>query len=171
MSTYCKEFLALYLALKYFSHFIWGAEKPVIILTDNKSLTSFLQSKSLHPALWNFMDTVIAYNIVLAHIPGRANAAADFLSRLQSDPTQSLELQLHKSIPMKEIEIDMKAKTPDASMLAIENDQPEQVEPQPHISEDIINITNSNRALQNLIPHLNDLLACASKDTFQTVIS
>ena len=58
MSTYCKEFLALYCALEYFSHFIWGAEKPVIILTDNKSLTSFFQSKSLHPALWNFMHRV-----------------------------------------------------------------------------------------------------------------
>ena len=67
---------------------------------------------------------------------------------------------------MKEIEIDMKAKTPDASMLAIENDQPEQVEPQPHVlSEDIINIINWNRTLQNLIPHLNALLASASKDT------
>ena len=41
MSTYCKKFLALYFALECFSHFIWGAEKPVIILTDNKSLTSF----------------------------------------------------------------------------------------------------------------------------------
>ena len=112
------------------------------------------------------MDRVIAYNIVLAHIPGGANAATDFLSQMQTDPTQSLELQLHESIPMKEIEIDMKAKTPDASMLAIEIDQPEQVERQPHIlSEDIINIINSNHALQNLIPHFTDLLASASKDT------
>ena len=71
MSTYCREFLALYFALEYFCHFSWGAEKPVIILTDNKSLTSFFRSKSLHPALWNFMDRVIAYNIVLAHIPCR----------------------------------------------------------------------------------------------------
>ena len=91
-STYCKKFLTLYFALEYFSHFIWGAEKPVIILTDNRSLTSFFQSKSLHPALWNFMDRVIAYNIVLAHIPGRAKAAAAFVSRMQTDPTQSLEL-------------------------------------------------------------------------------
>ena len=166
MSTYCKEFLALYFALECFSHFIWGAEKPVIILTDNKSLTSFFQLKSLHPALWNFMDRVIAYNIVLTHIHGRGNAPADFLSRMQTDSTQSLELQLHESIPMKKIETDMKAKTPDASMLAMENDQPEQVEPQPHIlSQDIINIINSNHALQNLIPHLTDLLASASKDT------
>ena len=85
---------------------------------------------------------------------------------MQTDATQDLELQLHEAITMKEIEIDMKAKTSDASMLAIDNDQPEQVEPQLHIlSEDIINIINSNRALQNIIPHLNDLLASASKDT------
>ena len=166
MSTYCKKFLALYFALECFLHFIWGAEKPVNILTDNKNLTSFFQLKSLHPALWNFMDRVIAYNIVLAHLPGRANGAADFLSRMQTDPTQGLELQLHESIQMKEIEIDMKAKTPDASMLAIENDQPEQVEPQPPIlSEVIMNIINSIHALQNLNPHLTDLLASASKDT------
>ena len=162
MSTYCKEFLALYFALEYFSLFIWGAEIPVIILTDNKSVTCSFRSKSLHPALWNFMDRVIAYNIALAHILGQANAASDFLSRMQNDPTQSLELKFHESIPMKEIEIDMKTKTLDASMLAIESDQPEQVEPRSHnLSEDIINIVNSTHALQNLFPHLNDLLASA----------
>ena len=166
MPKYCKEFQAFYFALEYFSDFVWGAEKPVIILTDNKILTSFFQSKSLHPALWNFMGRVTAYNIVLGHIPGRASAAAVFLSIMQTDPTQTLELQLHESIPMKEIEIGMKAKTPDASMLAIEPDQPEAVEPQSHIlSEDILNIMNSNQALQNLIHHLNDFLASASKDT------
>ena len=89
------------------------------------------------------MDRVVGYSIVLAHIPGRANVAADFLPRKQTNPTQSLALHLHESIPMKEIELDMKAKTPDASMLAIDFDQPEQVELQPHnLSEDIENIIN-----------------------------
>ena len=41
MSTYCKEFLALYFALERFSHFIWGAEKPVMVFTDTKKLTIF----------------------------------------------------------------------------------------------------------------------------------
>ena len=136
MSTYCKEFLALYFALEHFSHFIWGAEKPVIVLTDNKSLTNFFQSKSLHPSLWKFMDREIAYNIVLANIPGKANAAADFISRMQTDPNESLELQLVDSIPMKQIEIDMKTKTPDASMLAIESLQ--EVEAKPTVPKDLI---------------------------------
>ena len=113
-----------------------------------------------------FHGRVIAYNTVFAHIPGRANAEENFLSRMQTNPTQSLELQLHDSIPVKEIEIDMKTKIPGVSMSAIESDQPEQVEPEPHIlSEDIITIINSNHALQNLFLHLNDLLAFASKDT------
>ena len=162
MSTYCKEFLALYFAQKHFSHFVWAAEKPVIVLTDNKSLTSFFQSKSLHPSLWNFMDRVIAYNIVLAHIPGKATAAADFLSRMQIDPTESLELQLVDSIPIKQIEKNMKAKTPDASMLAIESVQ--EVEAKPTVPKDLIEKIQFNDALQHLIPNLDEILKSASNN-------
>ena len=82
------------------------------------------------------MDRVIAYNIVLAHIPGKANAAADILWRMQTDPNESLELQLVGSIPMQQREIDKKAKTPDASMLAIESVQ--EVEAKPVVSKNLI---------------------------------
>ena len=47
------------------------------------------------------MDRIIAYNIILALISGKANAAADFLSGMQTDPTESLELQLVDSFLMK----------------------------------------------------------------------
>ena len=150
MSTYCKEFLVLYFALEQFSHSNWGAEKAVIVLTDNKNLKSFFQSNSLHPSLRNFMDRVIVYNIVLAHIPGKANAAADFSSRMQTDPIESLELQLLDSSPMKQIEIDMKAKTPDASMLAMETVQ--EVVAKPTVPKDLIEKIQSDETLQSLIP-------------------
>ena len=52
-SVYYKEFLALYFALDHFAHFILGATKPVLVLTENRSLTQFFQSKSIHPSLWN----------------------------------------------------------------------------------------------------------------------
>ena len=110
------------------------------------------------------MNRNIAYNILLADIPRRANAAADFLSRKQTDPNQILEIQLQKSYPMKKIEINVKAKTPDPSMIAIETDQPEPVKPQSHLFIGRY-YHNSNRALQNLIPQLNDLSASESKDT------
>ena len=154
--------MALYFALEHFSLSIWGAEKPVIVLTDIKNLTSFFQSKSLHPSLWNFMDRVIAYNIVLAHVPGKANAAADFLSRMQSDPNESLEHQVVDSIPMKQIEIDMKAKSPDASILAIESVQ--EVEAKPTVPKDLIEKIQSNDTLQSLIQKLDELLKSASYD-------
>ena len=108
------------------------------------------------------MDRVIAYNIVLEHIPGKANAAADFLSRMQTDPNESLELQLVDSIPMKQIEIDMKAKRPDASMLAIESVQ--EVEGKPTLPKDLIKKIQSNDTLQSLIPNLEEILKSASND-------
>ena len=120
-STYYKEVLALHVALQQFSHFIWGAEKPRIVLTDKKNFSSFFQSKSLHPTVWNFIDRVIAYTIVLAHIPRKVKAAAYFLSRMQTGPNESLKLQLVGSIPIKQMEIDLKPKTPDISMLTIES--------------------------------------------------
>ena len=46
-STYSIEFLGLYFALDHFSHFTWGTEKPVIVLTDKKSLVKFFQSKTI----------------------------------------------------------------------------------------------------------------------------
>ena len=120
-STYYKEFLGLYFALDHFSHFIWGTEKPVIILTDNKSLVQFFQSKTIPPSLWNLLDRLLSFNLVIAHIPGRANYAADFLSRIQTDPDQAIELKLTDHIPVKEIEIETMAKTPDVLMNAVED--------------------------------------------------
>ena len=59
MSIYAKEFLAIYFEFKKFGHIFWGAPKPVIILTDNKAVTRFFQTKIVPPALWNACDYVI----------------------------------------------------------------------------------------------------------------
>ena len=64
------------------------------------------------------------------------NATADFLSRMQTDPKENLELQLIDLIPTKQIEIDMKAKTPDASMLTIESN--EKIERKPTVIEELL---------------------------------
>ena len=99
-----------------FSHFFWDSDNPVLVLTDNKSLTRIFQAKTTPPSLWNYVDRVTAFNIVVAHIPGKANAAADFLSRLQSDPNERTELKLTDRIPIREIETDVRAKLPDNTM-------------------------------------------------------
>ena len=81
-SVYYKQFLALYFALDHFAHFFWGATKPVLVLTDNRSLTQLVQSTIIQPSLWNCLDRVMSFTILFAHIPGKANSAADFLSRM-----------------------------------------------------------------------------------------
>ena len=63
---------------------------------------------------------------------------------------------------MKQIEIDMKAKTPDGSILAIESVQ--EVEAKPTVPIDLIEKIQSNDALQHLIPNLDELLKSASND-------
>ena len=77
MSIHAKEFLAIYFAFMEYSHILWGSTKPVIVLTDNKSVTRFFQTKIIPPALWNACDFVLQFNFTIAHVPGRMNTAAD----------------------------------------------------------------------------------------------
>ena len=73
-----KEFLSVQYAYETFEHYIWGgSNKPIIVLTGNKSVTRFFQAKRLPGKLWNAVDYVLSFNFVLGHIPGKANAAAD----------------------------------------------------------------------------------------------
>ena len=72
----------------------------------------FFQSKVIPPTLWNHLDRVLSFNLVIAHIPGKANYAADFLSRIQTDKNACLTLKMKDKVPIKEIEIDTKALTP-----------------------------------------------------------
>ena len=48
MSIYSKDFLAIYIAFLEFAHILWEATKPTIVLTDNKSVTRFFQTKQSH---------------------------------------------------------------------------------------------------------------------------
>ena len=66
-----------------FAHVLWEATKPTIMLTDNKSVTRFFQTKAIPPVFWNACDYVLQFNFNIAHIAGSVNTAADFLSRLE----------------------------------------------------------------------------------------
>ena len=112
LSVYAKEFLAMHFAFNEFGHILWGAKKPVIVMPDNKALTRFFQVKQIPAKLWNFCDQALQVHFILAHIPGKDNPAADYLSRLDIDPLERYHLKLTDSIPVHEIEIDLAAKTP-----------------------------------------------------------
>ena len=87
MSTYLKETLAIYMEFLDFSHFLWEATKPTIVLTNNKPVTQFFQTRAFPPALWNACGYEIQFNFKIAYIVGSINTAADFLSRLKPEFT------------------------------------------------------------------------------------
>ncbi len=160
LSTYSKEFLAVYYAFDTFAHILWGAtSKKVLVLTDNKSLARFFQAKTIPAPLWNFLDRVMSFNFILGHIPGKANAAADFLSRLQIDPSQKITLKVKSSIPTYNVEMDICAQSPplineiDRDIVFSENTANEQkthevlcVENQ--VGSDDLEITEDNEELE-----------------------
>ena len=53
MSIYARGFLVIYLAFKVFGHLFWGATKPLMIITNSKSVTRPIQAKMIPPPLWN----------------------------------------------------------------------------------------------------------------------
>ena len=88
-----------------FAHILWEATKPTIVLTDNKSVTRFFQTKAIPPALWNACDYVLQFNFKIAHIGGSVNTAADFLSRLELKVTEKICLKIREDIQTTPIEV------------------------------------------------------------------
>ena len=97
------------MAFKEFGQIFWGATKPVIIMTDTKSVTRFFQTKMISPPLWNACDFAIQFNFSMAHIPRKMNTAADFLSLLEMDPNEKVILKIREDIPTKPIEVNIES--------------------------------------------------------------
>ena len=77
-----------------FANILWEATKPTIVLTDNKSVTRFSQTKAIPPALWDACDYLSQFNFKIAHIAGSINTAAYFLSRLELKVTEKIRLKI-----------------------------------------------------------------------------
>ena len=105
MSIYSKEFLAVYMAFLEFAHILWETSKPTIVLTDNKSVTRFFQTKAIPQSLWNACDYVLQFNFKIAHIAGSHNKAADFLSRLELKVTEKIHLKIRQDVQTTHIEV------------------------------------------------------------------
>ena len=105
MSICSKEFLAKYMVILEFAHILWEATKPTIVLTDNKSVTRFFQTKAIPPALWNACDYNLQFNFKIAQIAGSVNTAADFLSRLELTVTEKILLKIREDTQTTPIEV------------------------------------------------------------------
>ena len=93
------------MAFTEFAHILWEATKPTIVLTYNKSVTHFFQTKAIPPAIWNSCDNVLQFNSKLAHIIGSVNTAADFLSRPERKVREKIRLKIREDIQTTPIEV------------------------------------------------------------------
>ena len=109
MSIYCKEFLAIYHAFLEYSHILWETTLPTLVLTDNRSVTRFFQTKTTPPALWNACDYVLQFKFRIMHVVGSQNTAADFLSRLELTPKERIQLKLRDDIITAPIEVNLQS--------------------------------------------------------------
>ena len=105
MSIYSKEFLAIDMAFFEFAHILWEGTKPTFVLTDNKSVTRFFQTKAIPTTLWNACDYLLQFNFKIPHIAGSVNTAADFLSRLELKVTEKIRLKIREDIQTTPIEV------------------------------------------------------------------
>ena len=104
-SIHSKDDLAIYVAVLEFAPFLWEATKPTIVLTDNKSVTRFFQTKAFPPALWNAIDYVLQFLFKITHNAGAVNIATDFLSRMKLKVTEKIILKIREDIQTTPIEV------------------------------------------------------------------
>ena len=92
-----------------FAHVYWETTMPTILLTDNKSVTLFFQTKTIPPALWNACDYLLQLNFKRAHIAGSVKTAADFPSTLELKVTERIRLKIRENIQTTPIEVTFSA--------------------------------------------------------------
>lgn len=76
-STYDRELLAIYNALKYFSHYVDGVQ--FTIYTDHRPLSQ--SPKQPSPKQWRHLQYISEFNCHIEYLPGKNNVVADALSR------------------------------------------------------------------------------------------
>ena len=87
-STFDRELLGVFLAIKHFSHFVEGREFHV--LTDHKPLIHALFTRSDHrsPRQIRHLSYISQFTTDIRFVKGPDNVAADALSRLELDALQ-----------------------------------------------------------------------------------
>ena len=80
-STFGRELLAIFLAIKHFRHSVEG--RPLVIFTDHKPITHAIAAASdTHsPRESRQLDYILQFTADVRHVAGADNAAADALSR------------------------------------------------------------------------------------------
>ena len=73
------EGLAIFKAIFYFSHFLWG--RHFTVLTDHRALVSLLKSRTLNKRLYGWLLKLLDFSFEVVYRPGVHHQDADALSR------------------------------------------------------------------------------------------
>ena len=104
---------------------LWGiTDKPVVVFTDNKALSAFLQSPTIPASLCKYVDRLLQFKFVLAHVAGENNPAADYLSRMYINPHLTMELEIGTKIPVHQVEVRLKPHIPTEPVIPNEDGSP-----------------------------------------------
>lgn len=94
-STFDRELLAIYSAIKHFQHFVEGQDFHII--TDHKPLTTSLKSKTQRsPRQERHLDFIAQFTNDIRYVKGSENIVADALSRPNSDAIDLFTLDIEK---------------------------------------------------------------------------
>lgn len=82
-STYDRELLAIYMAIKYFRHMVEG--RNFVIFTDHKPITFAFQQApdKASPRQFRHLDYISQFSTDIRHVSGKDNLVADALSRVE----------------------------------------------------------------------------------------
>ena len=85
------EGLAIFRAINFFDHFLFG--QKFTVFTDHKALVYLLKSKRLNKRLYGWLLKLLDFSFEICYKPGRENADADGLSRQAWDSQETVELE------------------------------------------------------------------------------
>ena len=85
------------LCLANFLSFHMGKWKTSTHTGWRQKFNQIFPSQNNSPSPSNYVFRVTEFNLVVTHNPGKGNAAADFLSRLQSNSKETIELKLREN--------------------------------------------------------------------------
>ena len=77
-SIYSEQVSAIYMRFVEFAHILWEATKPAVVLTNEKSVKRFFQTKAIPPTLSKACDYVLQFCFKLAQIPVSVITPIDF---------------------------------------------------------------------------------------------
>ena len=82
--VYRKELFGLIYSLRTFHCYLYG-RTDLVVYTDHKPLTYMFESKTLSPALQQWLDVLLDYNFTIVHRDGILNEIPDALSRMYGE--------------------------------------------------------------------------------------